>query len=133
MPSAPTPRPRPWSETGWIRTSSPGWRRGSRRSSCSPASPVPTRPSATPTAPHASSTRSPTWSASSASALLLVLLHRVGRARAGVVGVETDLLLGPPLPQQVPAAVELDLHLAQPVPVLLERVRIGAVLLLALP
>src|SRR5215207_3740837 len=63
--------------------------------------------------------------------LLLVVLHRFGRADFSVVGVEPKLLTSPALTQQIPAAIEFDLHLAQPVPVSLQRLGIGAVRLLA--
>src|SRR5215216_1887194 len=62
---------------------------------------------------------------------LFVVLHRVGRARLSVVGVEPELFAGPALAQQVPAPIELDLHLAQPIPISLEGFGIGAVPLLA--
>src|SRR3954452_8710521 len=63
---------------------------------------------------------------------LLVALHRVSRACAGVIGIEPELLPGTALAQKVPVAVELDLHLAQTFPVALEGLGVGAVLLLAL-
>src|SRR5690348_1215440 len=46
--------------------------------------------------------------------LLPVMLDGVGAARLRVVRVEAELALGPPLPQQVPVAVERDADLLQP-------------------
>jgi hypothetical protein len=53
-----------------------------------------------------------------------------GASRLGVLRVLAELLLGPALPQQIPAAIELDLHGAQPVPVRLQGLLVLAVLLL---
>src|SRR5436190_4603669 len=64
-------------------------------------------------------------------ALLLVMLHCAGRARLGVVRVEAELLPAAALPQKVPAAVELDLHGTQPVPIAFEGLGVRAVRLLA--
>jgi len=59
------------------------------------------------------------------------VLDRVRVARRGVIGIQPELLPGPALAQQVPAAVQLDVYLAQPLAVYRERARVGAVRLLA--
>src|SRR5436309_13789448 len=61
--------------------------------------------------------QTPIGGSSRSEPLLAVVLDRVGAARLGVVGIEAELALGPPLPQQVPAAVERDADLVEPGPV----------------
>jgi Enoyl-(Acyl carrier protein) reductase len=62
---------------------------------------------------------------------LLVLLDRVGPASRSVVWVKPELLPSPALAQQVPAAIELDLHGPQALPVCLESIGVRTVGLLA--
>jgi hypothetical protein len=62
---------------------------------------------------------------------LQVALDGLGAARLGVVGICPRIAQRPALPQQVPAAVELDLHLIQSPAVCVQALFVCAVLLLA--
>ena len=44
--------------------------------------------------------------------LLLVVLYHLARAHVGVAGILAGVAAGPPLPQQIPALIELDFDLA---------------------
>lgn len=52
--------------------------------------------------------------------LLLVRLHLADRAGLGGVGIVAELVLGSPLPQQIPALVQTPLQCAQLLPILLQ-------------
>ena len=63
--------------------------------------------------------------------LLPVAFDRVRVANLRLVGVLPELRARPALAEQVPAAVQLDLHIAQPLAIFIELLALGAVGLLA--
>src|SRR5919197_4811433 len=63
--------------------------------------------------------------------LLQVALHRFLVARPSLVGICSGIPERPALPQQIPAAVELDFDGAKLLPVCIEGIRVGTVRLLA--
>src|SRR5690242_15892059 len=64
-------------------------------------------------------------SRAAAARLLLVALDDFLGAHLGGVGIAPELLERAPLPQQVPALVERDLHLGEPAPFGLARLTAG--------
>jgi hypothetical protein len=64
-------------------------------------------------------------------ALLPVALDCVGAANVGRVGICAGVAQRPALAQQIPAAIQLDLNLIEPLAVRLQALCVGAVLLLA--